>query len=251
MPATITEIRRHPVKSLGGEAVAEGMLAPGGGIAHDRRYALVPAQDGAPPPVGWRPKSRCVVLVRHAELARVAARFDEARGTLTLHDPGKAPQTGRPEVEAERAALEAVLNAAFADAVQMKLALAAAGEGAMIGDVEGPLISLLNLNSLAALEGLLAQPLDPRRFRANLHVAGLPAWVERGWVGKRLRVGAAELEVVAPIERCAATEVNPDTTARDATVLRGLVRGFGHTEMGVYAKVVAPGRIAPGATILA
>jgi hypothetical protein len=44
------------------------------------------------------------------------------------------------------------------------------------------------------------------------------------------------------IARCAATEVNPATAARDLAVLKGLA-GLGHAEMGVYAKVLAGGRI--------
>jgi uncharacterized protein YcbX len=162
---------------------------------------------------------------------------------------GEKVSSGRPEFSGERAGLEAALNDAFADEVGTRLALAAAGDGAMIGDVEGPVISLINLSSLAVLERELGQALDPRRFRANLYFAGAPAWTERAWPGRQIRIGGATLDVIAPIRRCAATEVNPDTTDRDAAVLRGLKKGFDHTEMGVYARTVTPGEISPGAVL--
>ncbi|MGH7006270.1 MAG: MOSC domain-containing protein, partial [Alphaproteobacteria bacterium] len=83
----------------------------------------------------------------------------------------------------------------------------------------------------------------------NLHFDGVAAWAERAWPGKRIAVGGAVLEVMEPINRCAATEVNPTTALRDLRTLRGLTEGFGHVEMGVYAKVVAAGRVARGAPL--
>jgi uncharacterized protein YcbX len=48
------------------------------------------------------------------------------------------------------------------------------------------------------------------------------------------------------IVRCAATEVDPATGARDLAVPRGLMDHFGHTDCGVYAEVIAGGDVAPG-----
>ena len=47
-------------------------------------------------------------------------------------------------------------------------------------------------------------------------------------------------------ERCAATNVNPETAERDMNLPLTLRKGFGHMDMGVYAKVVSGGQIAPG-----
>jgi uncharacterized protein YcbX len=57
------------------------------------------------------------------------------------------------------------------------------------------------------------------------------------------------LRVAEPIGRCAATEVNPATAARDLRVLRGLSDRFGHVEMGIYADVIAGDTVAPGMTL--
>ncbi|MDH3792747.1 MAG: MOSC domain-containing protein, partial [Rhodospirillales bacterium] len=64
--------------------------------------------------------------------------------------------------------------------------------------------------------------------------------------GKGLRLGGAELEIVGPIDRCAATNVNPDTAQRDLNIPLALQRGFNHVNMGVYATVRAAGEIAKG-----
>jgi uncharacterized protein YcbX len=58
--------------------------------------------------------------------------------------------------------------------------------------------------------------------------------------------GGARLRVIAPITRCAATEVNPATAERDIPMVAELMRHFGHNLMGIYAEVLDPGDIATG-----
>lgn len=248
MNAKIVSIQRYPVKSLGGEAVAETALVPDRGVAGDRRYALVPAADGEPE-AGWRPKSRCVALVRHASLARLAARFDDASGAVALSAAGRELARGRPEAPGDRARLEAVLDRELSVEIGMRFRLAAAGPDTMLSDVNEPFIALVNLASTRALGEKLGAPVDPIRFRGNFHLEGVPAWAEREWIGRRIAIGDAVLEVMELIGRCAATEVNPATAARDLRVLRGLADGFGHTQMGVYAKVAVAGKVTAGAPL--
>jgi len=51
------------------------------------------------------------------------------------------------------------------------------------------------------------------------------------------------------IARCAATNKDPKSAARDMNIPLLLERGFGHTEFGVYARVLKCGTIRPGDTI--
>src|SRR6266536_2620057 len=107
-------------------------------------------------------------------------------------------------------------------------------------------VSLINLASIAALEAFVAAPVDPLRFRANIYLEPAPAWSELDWIGSEITLGGARLRVIAPITRCAATQVNPATAERDLDIPAALQRGFGHNLMGIYAEVVEGGEIAIG-----
>jgi uncharacterized protein YcbX len=119
----------------------------------------------------------------------------------------------------------------------------------MFSDTPAKVLSLINLASVRDLERVVGRPVHPLRFRANLYFDGGTAWEEFAWVGRRLEIGGARLEVVDRIERCAATDVDPVTGARDMNLPRTLARGFGHVDMGVYAAVTAAGEIAVGASL--
>ncbi|MBV9153885.1 MAG: MOSC domain-containing protein, partial [Alphaproteobacteria bacterium] len=107
-------------------------------------------------------------------------------------------------------------------------------------------VSLINTASIAALEEQVGAAVDPIRFRANVYFSGLPAWTELGWLEREIAVGGVRLRIVSAITRCAATQVNPATAARDLDIVGGLQRGFGHNLMGVYAEVLEGGDIAVG-----
>jgi uncharacterized protein YcbX len=94
------------------------------------------------------------------------------------------------------------------------------------------------------------RPIDPLRFRANLYIDGVAPWVEFGWLDKQLRVGPAELTVFARTQRCEATNVDPATGARDMAIPAWLTRSVGHSDFGIYAKVVTGGELTVGAAVL-
>jgi uncharacterized protein YcbX len=51
--------------------------------------------------------------------------------------------------------------------------------------------------------------------------------------------------------RCAATNVNPATAARDENLPAAIFRHFGHSDMGVYLDVRGDGCIAPKDAVVA
>ena len=59
-------------------------------------------------------------------------------------------------------------------------------------------------------------------------------------------MGGARLKVTARTDRCAATNVNPDTALRDLNIPKSLVKKFGHVDMGIYAEILEGGVIHPG-----
>lgn len=108
---------------------------------------------------------------------------------------------------------------------------------------------LLTEAALAALAAALPDSsIDVRRFRPSLVVDtdDDPGHPEFGWVGRRVRVGSALLEIGAPCPRCVMVtrEVDADLPA-DRAVLRHIVRELDQN-VGVYATIVEPGSITMG-----
>jgi uncharacterized protein YcbX len=96
---------------------------------------------------------------------------------------------------------------------------------------------------------------DGRRFRMLIELEGAEAPHEEDtWIGSRIAVGSAVLEITKPDARCAITTQDPDTGERDLDTLRTILdyRGFraGDTEkridFGVLAEIAVPGRISLG-----
>jgi hypothetical protein len=99
---------------------------------------------------------------------------------------------------------------------------------------------------LVATDGAIAAlGYDGRRFRPNIVVGGVAGMEERAWDGRRLRIGAAEIDLGHLCERCVLTTFDPDTQEQDPDVLRRV-----NAELdGLFARncwVAAPGRIAVG-----
>jgi len=116
--------------------------------------------------------------------------------------------------------------------------------GHSFSDVASKVVSIINLASVAAIEGLVGVPVNPLRFRGNVYVDGWPAWSELDLVGKELTIGTARLKVVKRIVRCAATDVDPDTGLRDLQIPKTVMSAFGHADCGIYEEVRQGGEIA-------
>jgi uncharacterized protein YcbX len=95
---------------------------------------------------------------------------------------------------------------------------------------------------------------DGRRFRMLINLEGAEAHEEDTWIGRRIGLGDAVLQVTKPDARCAITTQDPDTGMRDLDTLRTIIgyRGLRegkHADFGVLADVVTPGRIRVGDTV--
>lgn len=103
-----------------------------------------------------------------------------------------------------------------------------------------------------ARQGNDGQPLDARRFRMLVEVAGATRPHEEDeWLGRDVRIGEAVVHVTKPDPRCVITTQHPDTGERDFPTLhvirsyRGLRDGR-KLDFGVYADVVTPGPVHVG-----
>ena len=77
-------------------------------------------------------------------------------------------------------------------------------------------------------------------------IGGLPAFCELDAIGSILMIGDVRLRVLSRTKRCAATEVNPESAERELRVPYMLRQHLGHMDMGVYAEVLAGGRLRVG-----
>ena len=107
----------------------------------------------------------------------------------------------------------------------------------------------MNLESVRDLSRITGVDLDPLRFRANIYFDGLRAWEEHHWLGKTIRCGTATLQVFKETGRCEATSVDPATARRGLSIPAALTRTWGHTNLGLYAKVISGGEAAAGDAI--
>ena len=97
--------------------------------------------------------------------------------------------------------------------------------------------------ALAHSKTITGAAVDARRMRGNILLSGLAPWEEFGWINGIIAVGdSVTLKVSKRIERCAATNVDPDTGLRDLTIPRDLLRAENHTDCGVYAEILNGGR---------
>ena len=213
------EVWRYPVKSMGGERL-DACLITDRGLEGDRRWALV---DG--------------VANRAGKLLSI--RQDERLMTYQARLADHGVEVVTPDGELRR--LDDQLVAALAEQTARPLTLRDLA-GANFDD--SPVL-VVNLASVAAFGLEAGVPIDRRRFRANLYLDGLEPEEELRWLGRRIRVGDAELEVIKRCDRCVVITRDPDTTTASPELLR-ILTDTHETCMGLYCGVVRPGRVAVG-----
>ena len=246
MAATVASIYRHPVKSMGEEALEQVMLETGRHVPWDRVWAIAhgdSAFDPARP--AWTGARSFVTQTRVPALAQIRCAFDESSGTLRLDHPDRPPLEILPDTAEGAAALGAWIVPLARDFRRGPYRLARLPDAALT-DFPHTHLLVCSTATLAALEDVAGQRLEHIRFRANLWLDGLEPWEEIGLGGRELRVGAARLTLTERCERCNATAANPVTGTRDVIVPPLIRRHTGHMDFGIYARVAEGGRIALG-----
>ncbi len=243
MSITLTDICRYPVKGLSADHLDHVVLSTGRGLPADRSYALAHGAVALTP--GWHSKASFLTLEKHEKLAQLKVRYDAETQVLAIDRGGKQVVQGQVATAMGQMLIGQFFASFMAGEARGTPKLMAAKDFSY-SDCEEELISIINLASVRDLERVVRAPVDPGRFRGNLYLEGAAAWREMDWVGKTITIGEARLSVVGPIKRCAATNVDPETAARDLNIPLTLKRGFGHLQMGIFARVSEGGTIAVG-----
>jgi len=248
--ARLESIYRYPVKGLSPERLPAVHLAPGQTLPADRKYAIENGPSGFDPAVpSYLFKSYFLMLMKNERLAALQTRYDDATHVLVIQGEGRELARGDLSTKEGRLVIEAFFRR-FMPAELRGPPKVLHAEGHSFSDVSAKVVSIIYLASVAALETLVGQPVNPLRFRANLYVEGWPAWSELKMVGQEISIGPARLKVTKRIMRCAATNVDPDTGIRDLTIPATLMQNLDHMDCGIYARVIEGGEIKWGNEII-
>jgi hypothetical protein len=249
--AAIKSLYRYPVKGLSPQPLGRTALAVGQTVPADRLYAIENGPTGFDPAApAYLPKHRFLMLMRNERLAALHTDYDEANHTLRINWQRREAVRGDLRTSEGRAAIEQFFATYCADELRGPPKVQF-GNGHSFSDVAKKVVSIINLASVAAVETAVGATVDPLRFRANVYVAGWPAWREFELLDREIAIGNARLKVVKRIVRCAATNVDPQTGIRDLTIPQTLMQNFDHMDCGVYAEVIGAGDVAVGDSITA
>ena len=218
----IAEIRRYPVKSMGGQSL-DSVDVDARGLVGDRWFAVVDAEGK----LGSGKNSRR--FCRFDGIFEYAASM--ADGEARVVGPSGSWLVGDHE-------LAGVLSEHLGAEVGLRAEAGTPHQDA--GQV-----SLVGTASLDWCREHLGVDGDRRRIRPNLVVSTTEPFVEEGWGGATLRIGSVELTVVERIERCRMVDIAQEGLAEQAGWLKALGRERDLC-LGIYADVARPGSVAIG-----
>jgi uncharacterized protein len=239
----IVSLFRYPVKGLSADALSSVRLTPGETVPFDRAYAI---ENGPgrfdPDNPRHLPKINFLMLMRNERLAGLKTEFDTASETLTVFRDGKQVARGQLTTKLGRQMLEQFFAAYMKEDLKGPPRIVSAPRHSF-SDVSEKCLHLVSLATVRDLERTVGAPLDPVRFRANVYFDGAEPWEEKRWLGQILTIGQVSLKVFKETVRCDATNVNPATAQRDTAIPPTLQRTYGHSCVGIYAKVISGGEI--------
>lgn len=228
----VRELARYPIKSMAGTAVESAFLG-WHGLDGDRRFGFRRLGDDSGFP--WLSASRVAEL-------------------LLYHPSGLDESTGEPlptHVRTPDGADLELRSAELRDEIAARL-----GSGVELMKLKHGIFddASVSVISMATIDGIGREAevaLDRRRFRANVVLETLDreVFLEDAWIGGTLLFGddapRPAVSVTARDLRCVMINLDPDTAAQDARVMKTVVR-LNKNNAGVYGTVVQTGTIRVG-----
>ena len=251
---TVESLWRYPVKSMAGEQVEQAYVGFSG-VYGDRCYAFKSsvARKGFPylgasvqhQMLLYRPK------FRHPERAAQPPNLAEAMSI----EPGVNPADAEPE----DMALDVMTPSGEVVAVDDPALAAMLGEGLRGGPdltlvrsnralTDCRPVSLISMQTVDKIGDELGEPVDKRRFRANIYIdlASDEGFNENALVGSKLRLGSrVEMALLERDPRCKMISLDPDTGEHNPEVLRTVARNH-ETCAGLYCAVLVEGLVSVG-----
>ncbi|MEX0338708.1 MAG: MOSC domain-containing protein [Arenibacterium sp.] len=252
MTGQVLSLATYPIKGLSPEPLDRVRLVAQNGFPGDRMFAFAKGnsgQDTENPKI--LPKDRYLVLLQHAKLAGLHTTFDPETQILTINTSGQPPRVFDKTLSADKVLacdyLSDLLDLRpeeypfFVSAAPLRFT-----DVSVVSPTHMNAVSLINLASVRAFAQAIGEEINPARFRGNILIDGWPPLAELELVGKDIQIGTARFHGLLRTQRCAATEVNPDTAERDIPLPYKLMKTYGHRDMGLYMEVVEGGEIKTG-----
>ena len=219
----LTEIRIHPVKSLGTGILVNQAVVEERGLQNDRRWMLVDANDGF------------MTQRQYPQMALVHVELNEAGLELwhkTKPELGRVQVPSQPQTDHqiktdiwgdEVAVTEASLVAStwLSEALGVPCRLMYQSDSSPrladqdytnlphnVSLADGFPYLILGQSTLEDLNSRLNEPVEMARFRPNLVFSGSQAYEEDNWF--EFEIGTAKFLGVKPCARCVMTTVNPE-----------------------------------------
>lgn len=282
--ATISELWRFPVKSMGGEQV-QAATVDGSGLLGDRGYALVDVDTGrvasAKLPRAWGSLLQC--QARYVEEPAAGAPLPAVAIDL---GGGRSARSDDPDVDAQLSAhlgrsvrlttvapdgagylavwpqIEGVLPEDMrasgigeeADGTLTDLPVGLAVPGSFFDVAALHVVTTSTLRHLGEVAPASRFAVERYRPNAVIDVDAAP-FVENGWTGATAQLGSAvTASVMMPTMRCIMTTLAQGDLPRDPGVLQAVAQhnrielpGLGTWScVGAYASVLTGGRVAVG-----
>ncbi|MGD1923844.1 MAG: MOSC domain-containing protein [Paracoccaceae bacterium] len=245
MDGSLAHIFRHPVKSLGMEALDEVDLAKGKPMPFDRRWAI--AHGKAEDIRGWARARNFVNQAFVPRLAQIETKFSPRNHLLELSHPDLPDVALQPgSAEGDDILAEWITWLTEGSPREGPFLIYDLHDKGAYTDIEDAHISIASESSRRALSEHAGAELQHIRFRMNLWIDGFAPYAELDWVGQEIEIGEARLKIIDRDPRCSATTANPQTGKTDVEVPKLLHAEFGHTDFGVYAQVVKSGPVRLG-----
>lgn len=241
----VAHLVRHPIKSAGFEQIETAALTEGAAFPFDRVWAVAHAAARLPEPLAWAPKLQFLRGWASADLMAISCQSDPEARQVTLSHPRRETATFRPDDPADAARLIDWLRPLWPEN-RPEPARVVTVLGQAFTDQDQPLVSINSVASLDDLSARMGSELSLHRFRGNIWVDGWKPWAELDLIGREITVGTARLAIEEPIGRCRATGANPATGLQDTDTMAALDSHFGHTDFGVFARVIGGGTVALG-----
>src|SRR6266481_6057246 len=201
----LANVRLHPIKSLDPVYLKEARIGPGGGLEHDRAWALFSA-DGQ-----W------VNGKRTAAIHLIRASFAPGISSVTLSVPGDQRKIRTRTFAFPGDTADA--SQWFSDFFEQPITVRHSSGGFPDDNIaNGPtIVSTASLQAVCDLFNGMEFDEARQRFRTTLEIEGVPAFWEDQLFGEeersavRFRIGEVTCEGSNPCARCAVPPRNPHT----------------------------------------